>query len=162
MKIIIHCIICYSSPAFCDFIFIALNHQKPTSMKTLTKPFIAIIAILLFTGYASIAQKATESANSTAKNETTMKTYVIERDIPGAGQFSAEKLKTISQTSCSVLKEMGPKIQWIQSYVVGDKIFCIYKAENEELLREHAKRGGFPVNNIYEVANIISPATAKN
>jgi len=96
------------------------------------------------------------------KNVTTMRTYVIERDIPGAGQFSAEKLKTISQTSCSVLKEMGPKIQWIQSYVAGDKIFCIYKADNEELLREHAKRGGFPVNNIYEVDNIISPATAKN
>jgi hypothetical protein len=129
-------------------------------MRTLTKPFIAIIAILIFTGYAFIVQKATGSANSTAKDETSMKTYVIERDIPGAGQFSAEKLKTISQTSCAVLKEMGPKIQWIQSYVVEDKIFCVYKAENEELLREHAKRGGFPVNNIYEVTNIISPATA--
>ena len=127
-------------------------------MKTVTKPFIVIIAILLFTGYASMAQKTTGSAAN--KNASTMKTYVIERDIPGAGEFSQEKLQTISQTSCSVLKEMGPKIQWIQSYVVADKIFCIYKAENEDLLREHAKRGGFPVTNIYEVDNIISPATA--
>jgi Protein of unknown function (DUF4242) len=128
-------------------------------MKTLTKNCILIIAIMLFSGYASNAQKATESANSNT-NTTTMKTYVIERDIPGAGQFSQEKLQTISQTSCAVLKEMGPKIQWIQSYVVADKIFCIYKAENEDLLREHAKKGGFPVTNIYEVDNIISPATA--
>src|ERR1051326_840087 len=123
-------------------------------MKTLQNRCYLFLAILLFTGYASIAQKETGSASSTNKNTTTMKTYVIERDIPGAGQFSQEKLQTISQTSCSVLKEMGPKIQWIQSYVVADKIFCIYKAENEELLREHAKRGGFPVTNIYEVDNI--------
>ncbi len=90
-----------------------------------------------------------------------MKTYLIEREIPGAGKLTADELKNISQTSCTVLKEMGPKIQWIQSYVVGDKIFCVYKAENEDLLREHAKRGGFPVNAIYEVSSIISPATAK-
>ena len=91
-----------------------------------------------------------------------MHTYVIERNIPGAGQFSPEKLKTISQTSCTVLTEMGPKIQWIHSYVTDDKIFCIYKAENIELIREHAKRGGFPANAIYEVSTVISPATAQN
>jgi hypothetical protein len=89
-----------------------------------------------------------------------LKTYVIERDIPGAGKFSPEKLKAISQTSCSVLKEMGSKIQWIHSYVTEDKIFCIYKAENIELVKEHAKRGGFPANAIYEVSTVISPATA--
>jgi hypothetical protein len=90
-----------------------------------------------------------------------LKTYVIERDIPGAGAFTAEKLKDISKTSCSVLNTMGPSIQWIQSYVTGDKVFCVYKAENEELLREHAKKGGFPITNIYEVASVISPATAQ-
>lgn len=89
-----------------------------------------------------------------------MNTYIIEREIPGAGAFTGEQLKAISQTSCNVLEEMGPTIQWIQSYVTGDKIFCIYKAENEELIREHAKKGGFPCNKITGVANIISPATA--
>ncbi len=118
-----------------------------------------LTAIMLCTAYATKAQ--TESANSKTKNETVMKTYLIERQIPGAGKLTADELKTISQTSCNVLKEMGPKIQWIQSYVVGDKIYCVYKAENEELLREHAKRGGFPINNIFEVKSIISPATAQ-
>jgi len=89
-----------------------------------------------------------------------MKTYLIERDIPGAGKLTPEQLKTISQTSCTVLKEMGPKIEWIQSYVTGDKIFCVYKAESEELIREHAKKGGFPANVITEIGTVISPATA--
>lgn len=90
-----------------------------------------------------------------------MKTYLIERDIPGAGKLTPEQLKAISQKSCSVLKDMGPQIQWIQSYVTGDKIFCVYKAENEELIREHAKKGGFPANKITEVSTEISPATAE-
>jgi len=89
-----------------------------------------------------------------------MNTYLIEREIPDAGKLSPEQLKIISQKSCSVLEEMGPAIQWIHSYVTGDKIYCIYKAENEELIREHAKKGGFPANNIFEVPSIISPATA--
>ena len=89
-----------------------------------------------------------------------MKTYLIEREIPNAGKFAPEELKAISQKSCSVLDEMGPKIKWIHSYVTGDKIYCIYEAENEELIREHAKRGGFPANRILEVASMISPATA--
>jgi hypothetical protein len=89
-----------------------------------------------------------------------MKTYLIEREIPNAGKFTRENLKAISQKSCSVLDEMGPQIQWIHSYVTGDKIFCIYKAENEQLIKEHADKGGFPANNIIEIASIISPATA--
>jgi hypothetical protein len=89
-----------------------------------------------------------------------MKTYVIEREIPGAGALDGEQLKAISQKSCSVLNEMGTGIQWLQSYVAGDKIYCIYKAENEDLIREHANKGGFPANRITEVANVISPATA--
>ena len=89
-----------------------------------------------------------------------MKTYLIEREIPGAGKLTQKELKSISQTSCSVLNEMGPQIQWQHSYVTGDKIVCIYNAENEDLIREHAKKGGFPANNIIEVSSTISPATA--
>src|SRR6266536_5076340 len=128
-------------------------------MKTITNTCKLLIAIMLFTGYASVAQTATVT-NISKKNSIEMKTYLIERDIPGAGKLTAEQLKAISQTSCTVLKEMGPKIQWIQSYVTGDKIYCVYKAENEELIREHAKRGGFPANFIMEISSVISPATA--
>ncbi|HEU0111277.1 MAG TPA: DUF4242 domain-containing protein [Flavisolibacter sp.] len=127
-------------------------------MKPITNRCTLLLFIMLFTGYASMAQNAT--TNSKISKETEMKTYVIEREIPDAGKLTPEQLKGVSQTSCSVLKEMGPKIQWIHSYVTGNKIYCIYKAENEELIREHARKGGFPANKISEVANIISPATA--
>ena len=130
-------------------------------MKSITNR-ILIFVIMLFTGYASIAQTTTASGNSSTTKTTTMKTYLIEREIPGAGKFTPEQLKAISQKSCDVLKEMGPQIQWIQSYVTGDKIFCVYKAESEELIREHAKKGGFPANTIIEVSSGISPATAAN
>ena len=90
-----------------------------------------------------------------------MKKYLIERIIPGAGALTAEQLKGISQTSCSVLTEMGPKIEWQHSYVTSDKVYCVYKAENIESIEEHAKKGGFPANSISEVATIISPATAE-
>ena len=89
-----------------------------------------------------------------------MKTYLIERDIPGAGKLTPDQLKAISQKSCSVLKEMGPQIQWVQSYVTDDKIYCVYKAESEELIKEHATKGGFPANSIMEIGSVISPATA--
>jgi hypothetical protein len=89
-----------------------------------------------------------------------MKTYLIEREIPGAGNFNPEQLKAISQKSCSVLNEMGPVIEWQQSYVTANKIFCVYKAENEGLIKEHADKGGFPANKIFEIGAIISPATA--
>jgi len=128
-------------------------------MKILTQRLFLIIALLLLTAYFSMAQK-TASTNSKTKNETAMKTYLIERDLPGAGKFTADELKGISQTSCGVLKEMGPKIQWIHSYVTGDKIYCVYKAQNEDLLREHGKKGGFPVTSITEISSTISPATA--
>lgn len=127
-------------------------------MKPITNRCTLLLFIMLFTGYASMAQNAT--TNSKISKETEMKTYVIEREIPDAGKLTPEQLKGVSQTSCSVLKEMGPKIQWIHSYVTGNKIYCIYKAENEELIREHARKGGFPANKISEVANIISPTTA--
>jgi Nickel responsive protein SCO4226-like len=89
-----------------------------------------------------------------------MHKYMIEREIPGAGSLSAETLQGISQKSCGVLKELGPQIQWVESYVTGDKIYCVYLAASEELVREHAKRGGFPANRISEVRTIIDPTTA--
>jgi hypothetical protein len=122
---------------------------------------IVIFTILLITGYASAAQTTASNKSVTTSKTTSMKTYLIERDIPGAGKLTPEQLRSISQKSCSVLKEMGPEIEWIQSYVTGDKIFCVYKAQNEELIREHAKKGGFPANKITEVSTEISPATAE-
>lgn len=90
-----------------------------------------------------------------------MPKYVIEREIPGAGKLSPEQLKAISQTSCGVLSKMGPQIQWVHSYVTNDKVYCIYNAPNEEMVREHAKQGGFPANSVSEVATIIDPTTAE-
>ena len=89
-----------------------------------------------------------------------MPKFIIEREIPGAGSFSSEQLKAISQKSRDVLCALGPEIQWIHSYVAGDKIYCIYLAPNEELIREHARLGGFPANKITLVSNIIELATA--
>ena len=90
-----------------------------------------------------------------------MPRYLIERNIPGAGSLSAEELHAISQKSCSVLQEMGPQIQWIQSYVTGDKITCVYVAPNEAMIREHARKGGFPADAVLEVKAIIDPTTAE-
>ena len=90
-----------------------------------------------------------------------MPKYVIERDIPGAGNLSPQELQSISQTSCGVLQKMGPDIQWLQSYVTGDKVYCVYIAPNEEKVREHARQGGFPANRVSEVKSIIDPTTAE-
>ena len=90
-----------------------------------------------------------------------MPKYVIEREIPGAGQIPPDQLQAISQTSCGVLKKLGPQIQWVHSYVTDNKIYCVYIAPNEEMVREHAKQGGFPANKISEVKSIIDPTTAE-
>jgi len=90
-----------------------------------------------------------------------MPKYVIERDLPGAGKLSKADLKGVSQKSCSVLEKLGPKIQWLHSYVTDDKIYCVYQAESEALIREHAKQGGFPANRISQVRTMIEPATAE-
>jgi hypothetical protein len=90
-----------------------------------------------------------------------MPKYVIEREIPGAGDLSPEQLQGASQTSCNVLKELGPEIQWLQSYVTDDKLYCVYIAPNEEIIREHASKGGFPANKISEIKTIIDPTTAE-
>lgn len=129
-------------------------------MKPIFKNISLLIAVLFFTTSAVTAQTATASKNAQTTNST-MNTYLIEREIPDAGKFTPEQLKSISQKSCSVLKEMGPDIEWIQSYVTGNKIYCIYKAESEELIREHAKKGGFPANVITKIGTVISPATAQ-
>jgi len=86
--------------------------------------------------------------------------YLIEREIPGAGDFSPADLRGISRKSCDVLLDMGPAIQWVQSYVTGDRIYCVYVAPNEELIREHARRGGFPANRISKIVTGIDPTTA--
>ena len=90
-----------------------------------------------------------------------MPKFVIEREIPGAGNLSPQELQTISQTSCGVLQKMGPEIQWVQSYVTGDKVYCIYISPNEEMIREHAAQGGFPANRISEIKTVIDPTTAE-
>ena len=91
-----------------------------------------------------------------------MPKYVIEREIPNVGELSPEQLQAISQKSCAVLSNLGPQIQWVESYVMDDKIHCIYIAPNEELIREHARQGGFPANRISEVRAIIDPTTAES
>jgi hypothetical protein len=90
-----------------------------------------------------------------------MPKYVIEREIPGAGKLSADQLHGISQTSCGVLRQMGPEVQWLESYVTDDKIYCVYIAPNEEAVREHATRGGFPANRISQIRTMIDPTTAE-
>lgn len=90
-----------------------------------------------------------------------MPKYVIEREIPGAGELSTEELQGISQKSCSVLQEMGPKIQWQHSYITGDKVYCVYIAPDEDAVREHAEKGGFPANRVSRVETIIDPTTSE-
>ena len=117
----------------------------------------AFIAIAFFTGMTANAQ----TTSTHTSKQPTMNTYLIQRAIPGAGNFTPAELKTIAVTSCGVLDEMGPKIKWIHSYVVEDNIFCVYQAENEELIREHARKGGFPVTKIMKIEETISAKTAE-
>jgi hypothetical protein len=90
-----------------------------------------------------------------------MPQYLIERNIPGAGKLTPAELKAISQKSCGVLSKMGPQVQWVHSYVTGDQIYCIYRAANEELVREHARQGGFPADRVSEIKTTIDPITAE-
>lgn len=123
-------------------------------MKTTLK-FAMLLVTLTLISAATVAQQTPKKEKA-----NTMNTYVIERQIPEAGKLDAASLQGISQKSCSVLKELGPEIEWVQSYVTDDKIFCIYRAENEAILRTHAEKGGFPINSIHKLSTIISPATA--
>jgi hypothetical protein len=90
-----------------------------------------------------------------------MPKYVIEREIPGAGKLTPQELQAISQKSCGVLRDLGPQIQWVQSYVTDDKVYCVYIAPNEKMVRDHASQGGFPANRISEVKSMIDPTTAE-
>jgi len=124
-------------------------------MKQMISASMLVMAVLFFSITNVSAQTKTENP------QPALKTYLIERDIPGAGQLQPADLKGISQKSCSVIKELGPGIVWLQSYVTGNKIFCVYRAENETLLREHAKKGGFPITSITEINSTIGPKTAE-
>ena len=125
-------------------------------MKSITHLVILVTALFFFS-----FQSNAQSTNNTEKREPVLKTYLIERNIPGAGNLTQADLKGISQKSCSVIKEIGTSIQWIHSYVTGNKVFCVYKAENEGLLKEHARKGGFPITSITQINTTISPATAE-
>jgi hypothetical protein len=125
-------------------------------MKSIMPTFSLLCIMLFFVFTSTMAQNSPNT-----KKEPVLKTYLIERDIPGAGSLTPIELKGISQKSCTVIKEIGPQIVWLHSYVTGNKIYCVYQAENEELLRTHAKKGGFPITNITEINTTISPATAE-
>ncbi|CAI8804190.1 DUF4242 domain-containing protein [Methylocaldum szegediense] len=90
-----------------------------------------------------------------------MPKYLIERDIPGAGKLSEQELRSISQKSCGVLNHLGPQIQWVESYVTDDKVYCVYIAPSEEMIRKHAEEGGFPADRISEIKTVIDPTTAE-
>jgi len=90
-----------------------------------------------------------------------MPKYVIERNLPGAGKLTPQELKSVAQQSCDVIRTLGPSIQWVQSYVTDDRIYCVYNAPNEEMIRQHAQQGGFPADRISEVRSIIDPTTAE-
>lgn len=125
--------------------------------------FVLIFFLCIGFSFSSLnAQEKKSDVQKSADSES-MSTYVIEREIPEIGQSTSADLKTISQKSCSVLDKMSAEdIQWVHSYVAENKIYCIYKASNQEILKEHAEKGGFPINSISQVSEVISPATADN
>ncbi len=125
--------------------------------------FVLIFFLCIGFSFSSLnAQEKKSDVQKSADSES-MSTYVIEREIPEIGQSTSADLKTISQKSCSVLDKMSAEdIQWVHSYVAENKIYCIYKATNQEILKEHAEKGGFPINSISQVSEVISPATADN
>jgi hypothetical protein len=129
-------------------------------MKTLKTVLIMAIALTTFNSMGQ-EKSATQLLQAEAATEN-QNMYIIEREIPGAGNLTSEELKAISQTSCGVLDKMGSEIKWLHSYVTGDKIYCVYMAANEEMVREHAQQGGFPANSVAAVATIIDPSTAGN
>jgi hypothetical protein len=137
-----------------------INNKQIIPMKSI-KTMTLLLALMLATA-AAFAQNtaSTKNKNEKSMKAKTLNTYVIEREIPDAGKLNAEQLQGISLKSCSVLKELGPTIEWVHSYVAGNKIYCIYRAENETILKTHAEKGGFPINSVSKLSTIISPATA--
>jgi hypothetical protein len=118
-------------------------------------------AVLAATLYDVLKFSICLRRNSFLEGNVIMPKYVIEREIPDAGKLSTQELQGISQKSCSVLNQMGSQIQWVQSYVTDDKVYCVYIAPNEEMVQEHARQGGFPANRVSEVKTIIDPTTAE-
>lgn len=106
-------------------------------------------------------EQAYAAADTIKEEGSAMPRYVIERNLPGAGKLAAQELKAVSQKSCGVLRELGPEINWVESFVTDDRIYCVYVAPSEELVREHARRGGFPADRISEVRSVIGPTTAE-
>ena len=127
-------------------------------MKAL-KSLLVLILVLSAFSCANNERSTADMIRAEASQEN-KSMYVIEREIEGAGDLTAEELKAISQVSCGVLKDMGSDIEWLHSYVTGDKIYCVYRATSEELVREHAEKGGFPANSVATVSTIIDPSTA--
>jgi hypothetical protein len=125
----------------------------------ITKSAIGLIALLIMTLHA---HGQTEANSNNQTKEQSMKTYIIERKIPDAGKLTSEQLKGIAQKSNEVVGAMGPQIEWVQSYVTDNTVYCVYRAENAELIRKHAEKGGFPADKISELATTIDPGTAKN
>lgn len=120
-----------------------------------------LLLVLLAGSITAFSQTVeTKNKQSEAMKTNTMNTYVIEREIPNAGKLNAEQLQGISKTSCTVLKDLGPGIEWLHSYVTDNKIYCVYRAESEEILRKHAEKGGFPINSVSKLSTVISPSTA--
>lgn len=134
-------------------------------MKTINVCMLLFLGMLLTVSYSFGQDQATVSSKMN-KNLITkkgpMKTYLIEREIPDAGKLTKAQLQGIAQKSNGVLAQMGSSIQWVQSYVTDNKVYCVYKAENEKLLKEHADKAGFSTNKINELNTIIGPETAKN
>ena len=138
-------------------------------MKTMKKMSSIMVGLLMIAGTVAFSQN-TRIAEANAKDysvekinmkkDAKLNTYVIERDMPGAGALTAEQLKEVSQISNAVVKEQGPEIKWLHSYVTTDKIFCVYKAVDKKILNEHAEKAGFPVTSISKLAVVISPETA--
>lgn len=128
-------------------------------MKTKQLMFL-LVGVMLALSLAALSQTSKSSNKKENDMKKEMNTYVIEREIPNAGNLNAEELQGISQKSCTVLTELGPDIKWLHSYVTDNKIFCIYQAQNEEILRTHAQKGGFPINKINKISTVISPKTA--
>ena len=121
-----------------------------------------VLTVFLFNVNAQTANDLASPNFSKPKHEISMKTYLIERELPGAGTLSKEELKGISQKSCDVIDEMGSGIQWLHSYVTDDKVYCLYKADDEEKLKLHAEKGGFPITQITSLSTTISPSTAQD
>lgn len=118
-----------------------------------------LVVVSLIT-VASVAAQTSPNANN-MEDSPTMKTYLIEREIPNAGALNEEELKGISQKSNQVISEMGSQIEWLHSYVTDNKVYCVYKAQNEAAIKVHAEKGGFPVNAIRQLSTKIDPSTAK-